>query len=62
MPLYAYSCNDCGRLFDVLVFSGTDRVVSCPNCGADDVTKLISSFATGGSGSGSDSCDSKYFS
>jgi putative FmdB family regulatory protein len=62
MPLYGYSCNKCGRLFNVLVFGGTDRVISCPDCGADNVTKLISSFATGGSGSRSGSCDSKHFS
>lgn len=62
MPLYGYSCNDCGRSFDVLVFGGTDKDVSCPDCGADGVTKLMSLFATGGSVSRSDSCGSKYFS
>ncbi|UCE26612.1 MAG: zinc ribbon domain-containing protein [Candidatus Coatesbacteria bacterium] len=62
MPLYGYVCDDCGKVFEVLVFAGTDRDISCPDCGSGDVTKLVSSFSTGGSGSSSDSCGSKYFS
>jgi putative FmdB family regulatory protein len=62
MPLYGYSCNKCGKSFEVLVFAGTEKDIICPDCGTDDVTKLISSFATGGSESKSGSCGSKYFS
>lgn len=62
MPLFGYLCNECGKTFEVLLLCGDDKKVCCPECGAEDVTKLISSFATGGSASGSGSCGSKYFS
>lgn len=62
MPLFGYLCNECGKPFEVLVLAGNDKKVSCPECGAEDVTKLVSSFATGGSASKSGSCGSKNFS
>jgi putative FmdB family regulatory protein len=62
MPLFGYKCNNCGKVFEILVLGGTAEEVSCPECGAEDVTKLISSFATGGSDSKSNSCGSRYFS
>lgn len=43
MPLYEYVCNSCGQRFELLV--RTDTVIACPDCGGDDLRKLLSPFA-----------------
>ena len=48
MPLYEYACRRCTRRFEALVF-GVERPV-CPGCGAQDLEKLLSTFAVGGEG------------
>ncbi len=40
MPIYEYSCRDCGKTFEVLV-RGSDAV-TCPRCGSSLLDKLIS--------------------
>ncbi len=49
MPLYEFSCNDCGREFEELVLKEQDQVF-CPDCGSSRAQKLISAvrFKTGG--------------
>lgn len=49
MPIYEYACRSCGRQFEKLVRS--DTVVACPDCGGDDLKKLLSSFAVSVAGS-----------
>jgi putative FmdB family regulatory protein len=47
MPLYEYSCRACCRRFEVLQKIGADASgVVCPNCGATNVTKQLSTFAS----------------
>jgi putative FmdB family regulatory protein len=47
MPLYEYNCRACGRRFEVLQKIGADGSgVVCPSCGATDVTKQFSTFAS----------------
>lgn len=54
MPLYEYSCRECGRRFEVLQRVGSDGSgVTCPGCGATSVTKQFSTFASAIHGSGS---------
>lgn len=43
MPIYEYACHGCGRQFEKLVRS--DTVLACPDCGGDDLQKLLSAFA-----------------
>jgi putative FmdB family regulatory protein len=50
MPLYEYSCRDCGRRFEALVF-GSERP-GCPACGGRKLEKLLSTFAVGGASAG----------
>jgi putative FmdB family regulatory protein len=55
MPLYEYRCAPCGKRFEVLQKIGaSSEGVKCPSCGAADVTKQLSTFASsmgdGGSG------------
>jgi len=53
MPLYEYTCKDCGERFEVLqrVGEGAESVL-CPECGGHEVTKQFSTFAASASGSG----------
>jgi putative FmdB family regulatory protein len=41
MPLFEYSCRDCGHRFEAFVTA--DRVPACPNCQSAELTKLLSS-------------------
>ena len=54
MPLYEYSCRECGRRFEVLQRIGADATgVVCPGCGTGTVSKQFSTFASsvaGGAG------------
>jgi len=44
MPIYEYSCQKCGNIFEYLVIKSTD-VVICQNCDNPDLT-LIPSLST----------------
>jgi len=53
MPLYEYSCRECGRRFEVLQRLGADGTgVTCPACGATLVSKQFSTFASSVSAGG----------
>ena len=48
MPMYEYSCAECGKAFEELVplrERHSKRV--CPNCGSRKVERLVSVFAMG---------------
>ncbi len=52
MPLYEYSCRQCGQRFEVLQRIGADASgVSCPKCGGREVAKQLSTFASSVQGS-----------
>ena len=56
MPIYEYSCDNCGHKFDKLVsFSNRDQI-ECPECKSKETKKLMSAFASSGSGSSVASC------
>jgi len=56
MPLYEYTCPNCGGSFDKLVrFSEADKIPACPNCGEKETRKKISAGAVIGSSSASES-------
>ncbi len=47
MPIYEYRCTTCSRAFDHFARHPVDGVgARCPACGATDVTRRFSSFAT----------------
>lgn len=60
MPLYEFTCEACGATFEELVSAALDSLgVTCPECGSEEVEKLVSRFASGGpssGGSGGGSC------
>ncbi len=66
MPIYEYTCENCGDEFECIVYR-TDEPVSCPKCGKPGPRKKMSSFgfsvgykfkSSGSSGSGCAGCSS----
>jgi len=47
MPIYEYKCKDCGSKFEVLVYSGSARII-CEKCGSENSERLMSGFASAG--------------
>jgi len=46
MPIFEYSCDDCGTKFEQLVRRSADaNTVRCPSCGRDHLTTQYSTFA-----------------
>ncbi|NPU96314.1 MAG: zinc ribbon domain-containing protein [Candidatus Omnitrophica bacterium] len=43
MPLFEYSCAQCGFLFEELVFT-SGLTIACPQCGSPQVEKQLSTF------------------
>jgi putative FmdB family regulatory protein len=48
MPLYAFSCPDCGHEFETLV--RMDESPECPKCGGAKLERLLSLIAKPASG------------
>jgi putative FmdB family regulatory protein len=48
MPLYEYSCRDCGHRFEILQRLGEGAEgLACPSCSAATLDKQFSTFAAG---------------
>ena len=46
MPVYEYQCKSCNHRYSaILSIKDSDEAPSCPDCGSDDVRKLVSSVA-----------------
>jgi len=54
MPIYEYRCESCGTVFSRLqrVGAGSEGV-TCPQCGSDQVERLLSAFSSSVSGGSS---------
>jgi putative FmdB family regulatory protein len=47
MPIYEYHCADCRRRVSLLVMRISDpEAPRCPRCGGEQLTRLMSRFAT----------------
>jgi putative FmdB family regulatory protein len=52
MPLYEFMCDKCGKQFEELFRSLTERRrPRCPHCKSGNVHKMFSTFAMGGGSS-----------
>jgi len=66
MPIFEYRCEKCENRFEQLVFRSSDKP-DCPNCGSQEVEKMVSTFASNAiaghsaSGCSSGSCHKKSF-
>lgn len=47
MPIFEYTCQDCGAAFETLVRA--DTVPACPQCQSTQLNKQLSVFATNNS-------------
>jgi putative FmdB family regulatory protein len=56
MPIYEYTCKDCGDSFEKLVRTMSDvgGKIVCPTCGSKNAARALSVFAAQGSSKGSD--------
>ncbi|HAG10255.1 MAG TPA: hypothetical protein DCK76_02445 [Desulfotomaculum sp.] len=45
MPVYEYSCGDCGKRLEILVRSSDEEGLSCPFCKGASLVRVMSSFA-----------------
>jgi putative FmdB family regulatory protein len=52
MPLYEYLCDACGHRFEKIQKFSDPLIEECPNCGAQQVHKLVSSPAIQFKGTG----------
>jgi putative FmdB family regulatory protein len=70
MPIYEYSCNKCGKNFEVLQSMGEGAEgLTCPSCGESELSKQFSTFAAGsaettasavGQGGGAPACGTGF--
>ncbi len=45
MPIYEYTCNNCGNTFEAIVFASDETCPCCTKCNSEEVDKLISAGA-----------------
>jgi putative FmdB family regulatory protein len=50
MPIYEYRCEACGKRSSTLLSSYSSPDPPCPHCGKPALRRLVSTFATTGSG------------
>ncbi len=48
MPIFEYTCHDCGKDFEELV-SSADEAVRCPSCHSAHIARRLSVFAASAS-------------
>jgi putative FmdB family regulatory protein len=58
MPLFEYTCRECGHRFETLVMGS--RTPACPRCSSASLDKLYSTFGTRSSGSASAPAASRF--
>jgi putative FmdB family regulatory protein len=47
MPIFEYSCPECGATFESLKFaSEVSEETPCPECGAERAERLVSTFSS----------------
>ena len=53
MPIFEYTCANCGHRFEKLILSSKRaKELRCPKCGSEQVDKNISLFGSVGAGAG----------
>jgi putative FmdB family regulatory protein len=45
MPIFEYVCRNCQTTFETLMLPGEGEAPACPQCGGQDVEKLMSAGA-----------------
>ncbi|MBQ8898832.1 MAG: zinc ribbon domain-containing protein [Clostridia bacterium] len=54
MPFYTFTCNSCGKTFEVRcsIAEKDSGAVVCPGCGANELDRIFEGFAVAVKGSG----------
>mgnify|MGYP001066138142 CR=1 FL=1 len=47
MPIFDYTCRDCGKNFDIMISNNKKDQVRCPECASKNVKQKLSVFNTG---------------
>lgn len=55
MPIFEYSCEVCGKVFEEIVNGNRDKKISCPSCQSTNTKKLMSAIGSISMGRSSDS-------
>ena len=42
MPIYDYQCRECRKISEMFLRDSKEDVVYCPDCGSENMEKLIS--------------------
>jgi putative FmdB family regulatory protein len=50
MPIFEYTCRECGELFETLRLGPKQSPPVCPACGSRLVEQMFSTFSTAGTG------------
>ena len=50
MPIFEFTCEDCGTAFEKLVRRSSEDDVACPSCGQAHVKQEMSTFAARATG------------
>ena len=56
MPIYEYSCLDCSKTFEKIVWNSGDKEVQCPYCQSKNNFRVLSAFSKGSGGFKGHSC------
>ncbi|MEW6040322.1 MAG: zinc ribbon domain-containing protein [Elusimicrobiota bacterium] len=52
MPIYEFRCENCGREFELLIYSSDTEKPSCKYCRSANLTRLLSRFSARGISAG----------
>lgn len=51
MPIYEYTCSDCGQQFEQMTTMSKADETPCANCGSEQTQRQLSIFGVGSGGS-----------
>ena len=50
MPIYEYTCLDCSKTFEKIVWNSGEKEVFCPYCQGKNNIRVLSAFSKGSGG------------
>jgi len=56
MPVFEYSCTQCGLRFEKILKKDTSQPMDCPSCSSKEVKKELSAFSSPGGSSTESAC------
>ena len=50
MPIYEYSCLNCSKTFEKIIWNSGDKEIICPYCRGNNNIRVLSAFSKGSGG------------